>query len=202
MPQQLAESQCARERDGVSHTSTSQETITLSDARQFRAALARYPSGVVAVCALTSGRPQGLAASSFTSVSLDPPLVMFCVAHTSSTWPIIRRAASIGVSVLGEDHAALGRKLAGDRHERFQGVQWDSSPQGAVVVTGAALSLCCTLLTEIPAGDHDIVLLRVNSATANKDVAPLVFHGSTFTRLAGHEQVADTVRRQRETSSP
>jgi flavin reductase (DIM6/NTAB) family NADH-FMN oxidoreductase RutF len=86
------------------------DTLT---AGALRRAFAMFPSGVTAVCATVEGRPVGLAASSFTSVSLDPPLVSVCIAHTSSTWPLLRAAGRVGVSVLAEGHASIARQLAG-----------------------------------------------------------------------------------------
>ncbi len=83
------------------------------DDRMLRDAFGAFPTGVVAVAAQVDGRLVGRAASSFTTVSLAPPLVSFSVAKGSITWPELRRAKHLGVTVLAEDHDALSRQLAG-----------------------------------------------------------------------------------------
>jgi flavin reductase (DIM6/NTAB) family NADH-FMN oxidoreductase RutF len=153
------------------------------DALELRRLYGAFPTGVTAVAALVDGEPQGLAASSFTSVSLDPPLVSVCIAHTSSTWPLIRSAASIGVSVLAAHQEEAGRCLAAMGIDRFDGVDWRATPSGSVLLNGTSAWLDTTLETEVRAGDHDIVLLRVLDFDVDPSSAPLVFHGSRFRRL-------------------
>ncbi|MEN3362600.1 MAG: hypothetical protein V7637_6582 [Mycobacteriales bacterium] len=148
-----------------------------------RRAFASFPSGVTAVAAILEGRPLGLAASSFTPVSLDPPLVSVCIAHTSSTWPALRTVPRFGLSVLAQEHGRVARSLAAKGIDRFAEVSWERTPQGAVFVHGSALWLDCTSFDEVPAGDHDIVLLCVQQLWTYPDVPPLVFHGSKFRQL-------------------
>src|SRR3954471_7541517 len=95
-----------------------------------------HPSGVTAVAALADGRPTGIAASSFVPVSLDPPLVSVCVAHTSTTWPLLRELPRIGISVLGAHQEDVGRRLGARTGDRFAGVEWRSTPGGGVLVEG------------------------------------------------------------------
>ncbi|MFI5911910.1 flavin reductase family protein [Dactylosporangium sp. NPDC051541] len=152
------------------------------DPVDLRRVFGAFPSGVTAVAALVDSVPVGLAASSFTSVSLDPPLVSVCIARTSSTWPQLRRAARLGISVLAADQAGLGRQLSG-RGDRFAGATWRAARGGEILLDGACAWLDCSIEREIPAGDHEIVLLRVHALDADRDVPPLVFHRSTFSRL-------------------
>jgi flavin reductase (DIM6/NTAB) family NADH-FMN oxidoreductase RutF len=156
----------------------------LTDSRALRQAFGCFPSGVTAVCALIGGRPVGLAASSFTTVSLDPPLVSVCAQNTSSTWPILRSADRVGISVLGEHQQEACRRLASKDSDRFEGVDWSADDAGAVLVDGAPLRMSCTVESELEAGDHRIVVLRIEGIEADATVAPLVFHGSTYRRLA------------------
>jgi flavin reductase (DIM6/NTAB) family NADH-FMN oxidoreductase RutF len=149
-----------------------------------RGAFALFPSGVTAVCGIVDGQPVGLAASSFTSVSLGPPLVSVCVAHTSTTWPVLRRSRTLGVSVLAHDHGPVARQLAAKGVERFRDIAWEQTESGAVLLSAAALWLECSIAREVAAGDHDIVLLHVAAAMPYPDVTPMVFHGSKFRRLA------------------
>ena len=97
-------------------------TPTPLDQRTLRDAFGAFPSGVVAVAASVKGRLTGIAASSFTSVSIDPPLVSFSVATTSSTWPALREAGHLGISVLADHHDDICRQLAGPREQRFDGL--------------------------------------------------------------------------------
>jgi len=154
-----------------------------ADPQELRRAFACFPSGVAAVCALVDGVPDGMAASSFTSVSLDPPLVSVCVQNTSSTWPRLRNRDRLGVSLLAESQDVTCRTLAAKTGDRFAGVDWSATPEGAVLVCGATAWLDCSVDDELPAGDHTIVLLRIHGLRAEPDVAPLVFHGSRFRRL-------------------
>lgn len=144
-----------------------------------------YPTGVAAVAALISGEPTGIAASSFVSVSLDPPLVSVCVARASSTWPSLRTASRLGISVLGADQEAACRQLSSRDGERFAALSWRATGDGAVLIGDVSAWLECSIEQEIPAGDHDIVLLRVHDLGVT-DVMPLVFHRSTFRRLQPH----------------
>jgi flavin reductase (DIM6/NTAB) family NADH-FMN oxidoreductase RutF len=93
------------------------------DAVDLRRAYASFPSGVAAVCTLQGERPIGIAASSFVAVSLDPPLVSVCVQHTSTTWPRLRGAARLGVSVLAADQHEICRDLAAKDGDRFARVR-------------------------------------------------------------------------------
>jgi len=150
---------------------------------ELRRVFGAFPSGVTAVAALLDGVPVGLAASSFTSVSLEPPLVSICIARTSNTWRALRHAGRLGVSVLADHQEHLGRQLSIRGGDRFAGVTWRATRNGEILLDGACAWLDCSIEREIPAGDHDIVLLRVHALDADRGVPPLVFHQSTFGRL-------------------
>ena len=159
-----------------------------SDAAALRAAYSCFPSGVVAVCAqdpadADSRELIGMAASSFTTVSLDPPLVSVCVQNTSSTWPRLRGAHAVGVSVFAGVQSLLCRQLAGAAEHRFDGITPLLADNGAVFVPDAAAHLSCTIHNEIQAGDHTVVLLEIETLRADPTVEPLVFHASTFRAL-------------------
>ncbi|WP_199286811.1 flavin reductase family protein [Nocardioides houyundeii] len=153
------------------------------DPRALRDVFGAFPSGVVAVAGRVGGQLIGLAASSFTSVSLDPPLVSFSVARTSNTWPALREAGQLGISVLADHHDVLCRQLAGPADRRFDDLALRTSPGGAVLLEEAVATLTCSLHAEIEAGDHTIVLLAVHEVRAEPERAPLVFHRSGFKRL-------------------
>ncbi|ETW23488.1 oxidoreductase [Mycobacterium gastri 'Wayne'] len=138
---------------------------------------------MVAIAAEIDGIREGLAASTFVPVSLDPPLVSFCVQNISTTWPRLKAAPTLGISVLGETHDEAARTLAAKTGDRFAGLETVSSDSGAVFVKGTSLWLESAIEQLIPAGDHTIVVLRVNQVTVDADVAPIVFHRSVFRRL-------------------
>jgi flavin reductase (DIM6/NTAB) family NADH-FMN oxidoreductase RutF len=160
-------------------------TVVTTDAQHFRRVLAAYPSGVTAVAALVDGRPVGISASSFTSVSLDPPLVSVCIAHTSTTWPLLADLPRIGVSVLSAEQEHVARALSSKASDRFEGISWNAGQDGAVRIANASAWLDCSIETVVRAGDHDIVVLRVLELNGDPAVHPLVFHGSTFRKLQG-----------------
>jgi len=159
------------------------------DGRALREAFGAYPTGVVAIVAQIGGRLVGLAASSFTSVSLAPPLVSVSIATSSTTWPDLRRAEHLGVTVLAEGQGALSRQLSGPARDRFAGVAFDIADSGAVMLGGGAAEFDCTVSVEIEAGDHVIVLLQLHAAAVHRERQPLIFHRSEFPRLASNEDM-------------
>jgi flavin reductase (DIM6/NTAB) family NADH-FMN oxidoreductase RutF len=148
-----------------------------------REAFGHFPSGVIAIAAEVDGIRVGLAASTFVPVSLEPPLVSFCVQNMSETWPQLKDLPRLGISVLGESHNEAARALAAKTGDRFAGLSTVSTDSGAVFVEGTSVWLESAIEQLIPAGDHTIVILRVSDITVHPDVAPIVFHRSTFRRL-------------------
>jgi flavin reductase (DIM6/NTAB) family NADH-FMN oxidoreductase RutF len=161
------------------------------DPTRLRQAFGAFPSGVVAVAAEVDGELVGLAASSFTSVSLEPPLVSFSIANTSKTWPDLRRAERLGVTVLADHHGETCRQLAGPVAERFTGVPATVSEHGAVTIDDGLARFECSIYREVEAGDHTIVLLELHGVehddAIEASVRPLVFHRSGFQRLRGKD---------------
>ncbi|WP_433723989.1 flavin reductase family protein [Nocardia sp. CA-129566] len=158
------------------------EPIT-DDEGALRAIYGEFPTGVTAVCALVGGVPAGIAASSFVPVSLAPPLVSVCAQHTSATWPLLRAAPRLGISVLAEGQRVQCQSLGTKTGNRFGQVRWVASDGGAVFVHGATAWFDCVITAEVPAGDHSIVLLEVAAVRAVGESSPLVFHRSRFCRL-------------------
>ncbi|MGV9823987.1 MULTISPECIES: flavin reductase family protein [unclassified Gordonia (in: high G+C Gram-positive bacteria)] len=166
-------------------TSRHVELAPVSDAGALRRAYSCFPTGVVAVCCRSdhTAEPIGMAASAFTTVSLDPPLVSVCVQNSSSTWPRLRDAPAIGVSVFAHHQGALCRQLAGPADHRFDAIEPYGTDAGALFIPDASAHLSCHLRGEVPAGDHTVVLLEIDALRSDPDVEPLVFHASTFRAL-------------------
>jgi flavin reductase (DIM6/NTAB) family NADH-FMN oxidoreductase RutF len=150
------------------------------DPALLRQAFGIFPSGVVAVAAEVDGQLLGLAASSFTSVSLDPPLVSFSIGNASRTWPDLRRSPHLGVTVLADHHGALARQLAGPVEQRFDDVDLRVTDDGAVLLVGGLGTFDTTIHREVEAGDHTIVLLELHAVEHVDHSLPLVFHRSRF----------------------
>ena len=168
------------------------ETSDGLDQRTLRDAFGAFPSGVVAVASSVQGQLTGIAASSFTSVSIDPPLVSFCVSTSSSTWPLLREAGRLGLSVLADHHDAVCRRLAGPREQRFAGLPFRVTGNGAVLLDEAVATYDCSIHEEVVAGDHVIVLLEVHEVGGGDGEHPLVFHRSAFAKL--HRDDLDPAR--------
>ena len=165
-------------------------TIATRDTQQLRQVLSSFPTGVTAIAALVDGQPVGMAVNSFTSVSLDPPMVLVCINRASTTWPALAGVPMFGVSVLADGHQRACRQLSARGGDRFADVAWHATSQGAVILDGAAAWLECSLESRHEAGDHDIVVLRVHDLDGDRNVAPLVFHGSGFRRLADEPDIS------------
>jgi flavin reductase (DIM6/NTAB) family NADH-FMN oxidoreductase RutF len=153
------------------------------DPARLRKAFGIFPTGVVAVAAQVGGELVGLAASSFTSVSLEPPLVLLSIANQSRTWPYLRRAGHLGVTVLADHHRVVARQLAGPVEGRFDGLEVVLRGGGAVTLADGLAQFDTTIYREAEAGDHTIVLLRLHAVDHAGDSLPLVFHRSSFGRL-------------------
>lgn len=165
----------------MSETHSPAQTVT---PLLFRSVLAGVPTGIAVVAAEVDGIITGISANSFTSVSLDPPLVSVSFAHTSTSWPVLRRVRRWGISILGEDAHDVLASLRRPAAERFADIDTDTSPEGAVFVRGALATLSVELDTEVDAGDHVLTLLRVLDLTRDEEQRPLVFFGGGARRLS------------------
>lgn len=156
---------------------------TISEDAELRRLFGRFPTGVTALCAMDQGRPAGMTASAFVAISLNPPLVSVCIKHGSGTWQQLRARERVGISFLGNGHAATARQLAQKTGDRFLGLAYEVTSDGALFLADAAAWLECSVEKEIAAGDHDIVLFRLHRAAVAEDIMPLVFHSSDFHTL-------------------
>lgn len=152
------------------------------DAARFRAALGRFATGVALVTADAGGTPLGLVVSSLASVSLHPPLVSFHPSLDSFTWSRMRRTGRFGVNVLGESHVGYARAAAPADADRFAGLAWSRTPGGIPRLDGAIAYLECAIEAEHRAGDHWIVVGRVERAETAPGL-PLLTWARAFARL-------------------
>jgi flavin reductase (DIM6/NTAB) family NADH-FMN oxidoreductase RutF len=157
-----------------------------NDVDALRRAFSGFPTGVAALAAVVDREPTVLISSSFTvGVSLDPPLVLTAVQRSSTTWPLLAGAPRIGVTILSEKHADKCRQLASkDKAIRFAGLQPFIAESGAVFLDGAPACLECTIDQVYPAGDHELIILRVHGLMEDFSHSPLIWHRSAFTTLS------------------
>lgn len=150
-------------------------------ARRFRDVLGRYCSGVTVVASVSDGEPVGLTCQSFSSLSLDPPLVMFSPAKTSRAWPLIQRSGHFGVSFLATGQEDVSNVMASRGSDKFADVAWSLSSGGAPVIDGAVGFVDCSIHAVHEAGDHYIVVGRVHDMHYAEDgPAPLLFFKGAY----------------------
>jgi 3-hydroxy-9,10-secoandrosta-1,3,5(10)-triene-9,17-dione monooxygenase reductase component len=144
-----------------------------------RAVLGTFATGVVVVTA-TADRPLGLTCQSFSSLSLDPPMVSFNPARTSTTWPRIREVGRFCVNVLAHDQDELSEQFARAGVDRFAGVGWTISPNGSPILDDVSAWIDCELSAEYGGGDHTIVVGEVQALQANPERHPLIFYRGRY----------------------
>jgi flavin reductase (DIM6/NTAB) family NADH-FMN oxidoreductase RutF len=155
------------------------------DPDTFRAALGRFASGVTVVTTCDGeGRDHGMTVSAFCSVSLDPPLVLACIGHEASMHPVALHADRFGVSILAAGQEALARRFADQRSDRFDGVGYSRGKLGVALLDDALAHLECAVIDRRDAGDHTIVVGRVDVAVCHRG-RPLVYYRGGYTQLDG-----------------
>ncbi len=150
------------------------------DAEVFRQALARHPAGVVIV---TVRGPAGLTVTSFSSASLDPPLVSFYIGHGSTNWPAIRAAEHFAVNLMDHSQQAAAARFAQKGADRFgPETQWRPGPRDLPLLDGATTHLICATHAMLTVGDHQLVVGRVEHTIMGTGEPPLLHHQGRFTR--------------------
>ncbi len=143
---------------------------------QFRLVLGHVPTSVAVVAGLVGDRPKGLSIGTFVPVSLEPPLVGFFVARSSTSWPEISGAGSFCVSVLGAGQAGVSARLAASGKDKFDAVSWERAPSGHPLIAGSVAWVDCVIEEERGAGDHTLVLGRVIGLGVGSGSTPLLHH--------------------------
>jgi len=156
------------------------------DRQQYKAVLRRWASGVTVVTTRAGEEIAGMTASSFTSVSLDPPLVLICADKRSNTLPVIERAGVFAVNVLAEEQHELSARfaLAGNEALRFEGLACDRGPTGSPWLPGSLAVLDCRTVAAHEAGDHVIYVGEVQAVHIDDAQSPLVYYDAAYRRLA------------------
>ena len=149
----------------------------------FKSVMSRFSTGVVVVTATDEGLPVGLTCQSLCSLSLDPPLILFCPAKSSASWPRIRNSGYFCVNVLAQHQHDLSRRFAKSGGPKFDGVSWRAGPLGSPRLDEAIAYIDCQVEAIHDAGDHEITVGRVLALDQRED-APLIFYRNQYRQLA------------------
>ncbi|CAA9270373.1 MAG: Nitrilotriacetate monooxygenase component B [uncultured Blastococcus sp.] len=161
-------------------TESPDDTPRIVDPAVMREVLGHFASGVTVVTAVTADGPIGFTCQSFSSLSLDPPLVVFSPARTSRTWPRLRDIGRFCVNVLAEGQDAVSQNFARSGADKFAGVPWTPSAHGAPVLADIVAWIDCELSAEYDGGDHTLVVARVLDLGGHPDRRPLLFHRGAY----------------------
>jgi 3-hydroxy-9,10-secoandrosta-1,3,5(10)-triene-9,17-dione monooxygenase reductase component len=158
--------------------------------QRFRQALGHFATGVTVVTGMHEGDPVGFACQAFAALSLDPPLVLFCPAKLSGTWPRIARTGELGINVLATNQRDLARRFGVSSAEKFQGISWTAAANGAPILDGVLTWASCSVETVHEAGDHFVVIARVTELGNSVADDPLLFYRGRFTLSAATDRDA------------
>jgi 3-hydroxy-9,10-secoandrosta-1,3,5(10)-triene-9,17-dione monooxygenase reductase component len=161
--------------------------------RRIRNVLGHFATGLTVITAATENGPAGFTCQSFASLSLEPALVTFSPARTSSTWPLLRRAGRFTINILPADHQHLAAQFARSGADKFAGVDHSPSPLGNPVLDGALAWVDCELHQEYDGGDHTIVVAAVHALSARSDVDPLLFFKGDYVSVQPGAKILEGV---------
>ncbi len=160
------------------------QPVSELDARDFRNALGQFCTGVVIATGCVDGEPAGFAAQSFSSVSLDPPLVLLCPAKSSTSWPKLRESGSFCINILAADQKPVCDVFAQSGIDKFAALPWHAGVTGSPVLEGVLAYVDCDLEAEHDAGDHTVVLGRVRDVKIlDPEKTPLLFFRGAYGRF-------------------
>ena len=149
----------------------------------FRAVLGRFASGVTIITTVDSaGHDQGMTVSAFSSLSLDPPLVLVCIDHGASLWPTLQQSDRFGVNILASTQEALSRRFSSKEGDRFDGVGFTRGATGVALLDDTLASVECSVTTRITQGDHTILVGHVESGAA-RDLQPMLYYRGGYASL-------------------
>ncbi len=163
----------------TANVSTISKAVAPSPA-ELRHHLGHFATGVTVITARDGDGPVGFACQSFSSVSLDPPLVLFCVGRTSRSGGRVRDAGVFCVNILAEDQRELCDRFGSSRGARFDGLAYDDSPDGVPLLPDVIVRVHAEVEDIHPAGDHDIVVGRVTGLESVREQRPMIFFRGTF----------------------
>jgi len=151
-------------------------TAYAEDQARLRRLFSRVPTAVAAVAALADGNPVAMAATSFTLVSLDPPLISVAVQTFSKVWERLRKVEHVGITLLSDTQASIFMQLSMRGGDCFDGVPFSITTGGALYIASGVCTLDCSLYHEVKAGDHIIAVFEIREFSISESDHPLIFH--------------------------
>jgi flavin reductase (DIM6/NTAB) family NADH-FMN oxidoreductase RutF len=150
---------------------------------EFKHTCGRFATGVAVASVMDAqGTPHGLTVSSFTSVSLDPPLILVCLGHAVTSIELFRSSRYFGLSILKEDQRELSQHFARKGHDRFNGLPWERGATGVPLLKNVLATMECAVEQRVRSGDHDIFVAKMVRACVYEG-APLIYYASGYREL-------------------
>jgi flavin reductase (DIM6/NTAB) family NADH-FMN oxidoreductase RutF len=155
------------------------------DTETFRAVLGRFASGITIITARDGdGQDHGMTVSAFTSLSLNPTLVLVCIAHDASMHPLMLEHPTFGINILSSDQEAYSRRFAAEEDDRFDGIAYTRGQNGVVLLTDALAHMECRVAHHYDAGDHTIFVAEIDRAEATTgEGRPLLYYRGGYAQL-------------------
>jgi flavin reductase (DIM6/NTAB) family NADH-FMN oxidoreductase RutF len=155
------------------------------DADTFRSVLGRFASGITILTARDKkGGDHGMTASAFCSLSLNPPLVLFCVDHSASMHDLLLSHPTIGISILSSEQEPYSRRFAADENDRFDGIAFSRGERDVVLLDAALAHMECRIVEHHEGGDHTIFIAEIDRATPQAtDGRPLMYYRGGYAQL-------------------
>ena len=159
----------------------------------YRQALGSFASGVTIITSMDGAHPVGTTVSAFSALSIEPPLVLVCLARTSNTLAHVEKAGFFGVNILSSNQSEEARRFASSKGtNKFESVDFCAGKTGAPLLSGVSAVIECTLVDALPGGDHVILLGHAQSCVVNADTAPLIYFQGAFVDVADRLKKAST----------
>jgi flavin reductase (DIM6/NTAB) family NADH-FMN oxidoreductase RutF len=153
------------------------------DPATFRSVLGRFASGITVVTAVDeAGEDHGMTVTAFSSLSLDPPMILVCIDHEATLHPFLERLTHFTANILSADQEAISRRFASEELNRFDGIGYTRGASGAPLIDDVLAHLECRVHALVPAGDHTIVIGEVETASA-RDARPLLYYRGGYAQL-------------------
>jgi 3-hydroxy-9,10-secoandrosta-1,3,5(10)-triene-9,17-dione monooxygenase reductase component len=160
------------------------------DPQRFRQVLGHFATGVTVLTGVADGEPVGFACQAFAALSLEPPLVLFCPAKTSTTWPRLAGSGRFCANILAAEQRDLARRFGVSGPDKFSGLAWAGDPDGLPILAGVLTWASCVVESVHEAGDHYVVIGRVTRLGDCIAGDPLLFYRGRFTLSATTDEDA------------
>ena len=158
--------------------------MTTFDQRDFRKALGTFATGITVITTtLKNSAPVGITVNSFSSVSLEPPLVLWCLDNEADSYDIFAKCSNFAVHILHQDQEAISQAFSTKNNNRFADLDWEAGEFGSPILKDYASCFQCETEISYAGGDHIILLGRVKAIATNKDKSPLIYHDGNYHAL-------------------